>query len=118
MTFKELGLKDEILRAIEELGYENAMPVQERSIPFMMNDTRDLVALAQTGTGKTAGFGLPILNLINAENKQTQALVLAPTRELCIQIANDLKNYSQYIKGLKFHYVNTIEEVLQTALLK
>jgi ATP-dependent RNA helicase DeaD len=101
MTFKELGLKDEILRAIEELGYEEAMPIQERSIPFMMNDSRDLVALAQTGTGKTAGFGLPILNLINAENKQTQALVLAPTRELCIQIANDLKNYSKYMKGVK-----------------
>ncbi len=101
MTFKELGLKDEILRAIEELGYENAMPIQERSIPFMMNDARDLVALAQTGTGKTAGFGLPILNLINADKKQTQALILAPTRELCIQIANDMKNYSKYLKGVK-----------------
>ncbi len=101
MTFKELELKDEILRAIEELGYEEAMPIQERSIPFMMNDTRDLVALAQTGTGKTAGFGLPILNLIDTERKQTQALVLAPTRELCIQIANDLKNYSKYMNGVK-----------------
>ncbi len=101
MTFKELGLKEEILRAIEELGYENAMPVQEQSIPFMMNETKDLVALAQTGTGKTAGFGLPTLELIDPERKQVQLLVLAPTRELCIQIANDLRNYSKYIKGMK-----------------
>jgi ATP-dependent RNA helicase DeaD len=101
MTFKELGLKEEIVRAIEELGYENAMPIQERSIPFMMNETKDLVALAQTGTGKTAGFGLPILNLLKPEMRQTQALVIAPTRELCIQIANDLKNYSKYMKGVK-----------------
>lgn len=101
MKFDELGLKDEILRAIEELGYEEAMPIQERSIPFMMQDTRDLIALAQTGTGKTAGFGLPILNLINAQEQKTQALVIAPTRELCIQIANDMKGYSKYMKGLK-----------------
>lgn len=101
MTFEELGLKEDILSAIAELGFEQAMPVQERSIPFMMSDTRDLVALAQTGTGKTAAFGLPILQLIQAERKQTQTLVLAPTRELCIQIANDLKNYSKYLKGVK-----------------
>ncbi|MBN1463021.1 MAG: DEAD/DEAH box helicase [Paludibacteraceae bacterium] len=101
MTFNELGLKDEILRAIQELGYENAMPIQERSIPFMMNQTKDLVALAQTGTGKTAAFGLPILNLLDTQKRETQALILAPTRELCIQIANDLKNYSKYMKGMK-----------------
>ncbi len=101
MTFNELGLKEEIQRAIQELGYENAMPIQERSIPFMINDNRDLVALAQTGTGKTAAFGLPILQLLSVEKKETQALVLAPTRELCIQIANDLKSYAKYIKGLK-----------------
>jgi len=100
MTFKELGLKEEILRAIEDLGYEDAMPIQEKSIPFMMNETKDLIALAQTGTGKTAGFGLPILNLLK-DVRQTQALVLAPTRELCIQIANDLKGYSKYMKGVK-----------------
>ncbi len=90
MKFNELGLRNEILKAIDELGYIEAMPIQERSIPFMMNDTRDLVALAQTGTGKTAGFGLPILNLINENIRITQALILAPTRELCIQISNDL----------------------------
>jgi ATP-dependent RNA helicase DeaD len=101
MKFNELGLRNEILKAIDELGYIEAMPIQERSIPFMMNDTRDLVALAQTGTGKTAGFGLPILNLINENIRITQALILAPTRELCIQISNDLKAYSKYLKGLK-----------------
>lgn len=101
MTFKELNLKGEILSAIEELGYEQPMPVQEKTIPYVLTQENDLVALAQTGTGKTAAFGLPILNIINANKQETQALVLAPTRELCIQISNDLKNYSKNIKGLR-----------------
>jgi ATP-dependent RNA helicase DeaD len=101
MTFRELNLKDDILSAIEELGYEQPMPVQEKTIPFMLEQTADLVALAQTGTGKTAAFGLPVLNLIDASRKQVQALVLAPTRELCIQISNDLKNYSKNMRGLR-----------------
>lgn len=101
MTFKELNLKDDILSAIEELGYVQPMPVQEKTIPFMLEQTADLVALAQTGTGKTAAFGLPVLNLINASLRQVQALVLAPTRELCIQISNDLKGYSKNIKGMR-----------------
>ena len=101
MTFRELNLKDDILSAIEELGYEQPMPVQEKTIPFMLEQTADLVALAQTGTGKTAAFGLPVLNLIDATRKQVQALVLAPTRELCIQISNDLKNYSKNMRGLR-----------------
>lgn len=101
MTFKELNLKDELLLAIEELGFEHPMPIQERTIPFMQGKNADLVALAQTGTGKTAAFGLPILNMLDAAQKQTQALILAPTRELCIQISNDLKNYSKYLKGTK-----------------
>ncbi|MFT3753305.1 MAG: DEAD/DEAH box helicase [Paludibacter sp.] len=101
MTFRELNLKDDILSAIEELGYEYPMPVQEKSIPFMLEKTADLVALAQTGTGKTAAFGLPVLNLIDPSRRQVQALVLAPTRELCIQISNDLKNYSKNIRGLR-----------------
>ena len=101
MTFKELNLKDDILSAIEELGYESPMPVQEKTIPFMLEQTADLVALAQTGTGKTAAFGLPVLNLIDATRKQTQALVLSPTRELCIQIANDLKGYSKNMRGMR-----------------
>lgn len=101
MTFRELNLKDDILSAIEELGYEHPMPVQEKTIPFMLEQTADLVALAQTGTGKTAAFGLPVLNMIDASRKQVQALVLAPTRELCIQIANDLKGYSKNMRGMR-----------------
>jgi len=98
MTFKELNLKEEILSAIEELGFESPMPVQEKVIPFMLEKDADLVALAQTGTGKTAAFGLPILNMIDPNLKQVQALVLSPTRELCIQISNDLKNFSKFLK--------------------
>ncbi len=94
MTFKELGLKEEILQAIEKLGFETPTPVQERVIPFMLHEEKDLVALAQTGTGKTAAFGLPILNRLDASVRKTQMLVLSPTRELCIQIAKDLKNFA------------------------
>jgi len=101
MTFRELNLKDDILSAIEELGYEQPMPVQEKVIPFMLEQTADLVALAQTGTGKTAAFGLPVLNMIDPSRKQVQALVLSPTRELCIQIANDLKGYSKNMRGMR-----------------
>ena len=97
MTFKELNLREEILSAIGELGFESPMPVQEKVIPFMLEENADLVALAQTGTGKTAAFGLPILNMIDHERKQVQALVLAPTRELCIQISKDLKNFSKFL---------------------
>ena len=102
MTFQELGLKEEILKGIEELGFVEPMPIQEKVTPFLLGeDKSDLVALAQTGTGKTAGFGLPLLQLIDSSINTIQALVLSPTRELCMQIANDLKNYSKYIKGFK-----------------
>ena len=101
MKFKELGLREEIITAVDELGFEEAMPIQEKSIPFIKNESKDLVALAQTGTGKTAAFGLPILDSINENERTTQALVIAPTRELCVQISNDLKNFSKHIKGMK-----------------
>lgn len=101
MKFKELGLREEIITAVDELGFEEAMPIQEKSIPFIKNESKDLVALAQTGTGKTAAFGLPILDCINENERTTQALVIAPTRELCVQISNDLKNFSKHIKGMK-----------------
>lgn len=102
MTFQELGLKEEILKGIEELGFVEPMPIQEKVTPFLLGeDQSDLVALAQTGTGKTAGFGLPLLHLIDSSSNEIQALVLSPTRELCIQIANDLKNYSKYLRGFK-----------------
>lgn len=101
MTFKELNLRDELLFAIKELGFEQPMPIQERTIPFIQNQDSDLVALAQTGTGKTAAFGLPILNMLDESARQTQALILSPTRELCIQISNELKNYSNHLKGMR-----------------
>ncbi len=101
-TFKELGLSEEILHGIEDLGFVEPMPIQEKVTPFLLGDnTEDLVALAQTGTGKTAGFGLPLLQLTDSSVKKIQALVLSPTRELCIQISNDLKNFSKYINGMK-----------------
>lgn len=100
ITFSELGLREELNDAVSKLGFENPMPIQEKVIPFMLSSNKDLVALAQTGTGKTAAFGLPILNMIGSENK-IQSLILAPTRELCIQISNDLKNYSSFLKDIK-----------------
>lgn len=100
-TFKELGLSDEILRAIEEQGYEHPMPVQEEVIPYLLGVNNDVVALAQTGTGKTAAYGLPVLQKVDPNRKETQALVLSPTRELCLQIADDLENYSKYIEGVR-----------------
>ena len=99
-TFQELGICDEILKAITELGYENPMPVKEQVIPHLLNGETDLVALAQTGTGKTAAFGLPVIQRIDRSLCQPQALILSPTRELCLQIAGDLTDYSQYIDGL------------------
>ena len=101
MTFQELGLRQELLDAVAELGFVNPMPVQEQVIPYMLTHENDLVALAQTGTGKTAAFGLPILNMVNVEQRRIQSLVLAPTRELCIQIANDIKNFASKMRGVK-----------------
>ncbi len=100
-TFQELGVSADIRRAIEEMGYENPMPVQEEVIPYLLSDGNDVVALAQTGTGKTAAFGLPILQKINIKEVVPQAIVLCPTRELCLQIAGDLTDYSKYITDLK-----------------
>ena len=100
-TFEELGVSPEIRKAIEELGYENPMPVQEEVIPYLLGNGNDVVALAQTGTGKTAAFGLPLIQKIDVKNSVPQALVLCPTRELCLQIAGDLTDYSKYITDLK-----------------
>ena len=99
-TFEELGVSAEIRRAIEEMGYEHPMPVQEEVIPYLLGRNNDVVALAQTGTGKTAAFGLPLLQKIDVERLQPQSLILCPTRELCLQIAGDLSDYSKYIDGL------------------
>ena len=99
-TFEELGVSEEIRRAIEEMGYESPMPVQEEVIPYLLGVGNDVIALAQTGTGKTAAFGLPVLQKIRTDDKRTQAVILSPTRELCLQIAGDLKDYSRYIDHL------------------
>ncbi|MBE9577130.1 DEAD/DEAH box helicase [Flavobacterium proteolyticum] len=98
--FEQLGLNESLLRAIKDLGFENPSEVQEKAIPVLLEQNTDLVALAQTGTGKTAAFGFPLIQKIDAENKNTQALILSPTRELCLQITNEIKLYSKYIKGL------------------
>jgi ATP-dependent RNA helicase DeaD len=99
-NFEETGLKAEIIKAIKELGFEKPMPIQEKVIPLLLENHRDLVGLAQTGTGKTAAFGLPLLHLADAQDRRTQVLVLCPTRELCMQIAKDLTNFSKFLPGM------------------
>ncbi|WP_302949570.1 DEAD/DEAH box helicase [Leyella stercorea] len=99
-TFEELGVSEEIRHAIEELGFEHPMPVQEEVIPFLLGNGNDVIALAQTGTGKTAAFGIPLLQRTDPTDRTTQAIVISPTRELCLQIADDLKSFSKYIKGI------------------
>lgn len=105
ITFEELGVSAPLLQAIEELGYEHPMPIQTQVIPVILGHTeagegRDVVGLAQTGTGKTAAFGLPVLQSVSVRYFEPQALVLAPTRELCLQIASDLQDYAKYLKGM------------------
>jgi ATP-dependent RNA helicase DeaD len=98
--FEQLGLNESLLLAIKDLGFENPSEVQEKAIPMLLENETDLVALAQTGTGKTAAFGFPLIQKIDAENRSTQALILSPTRELCLQITNEIKLYSKYVKNL------------------
>lgn len=100
-TFEELGVSEPLRKAIEDLGFETPMPVQERVIPRLLGDAKDIIALAQTGTGKTAAFGLPLLQRIDPANTRPQALILAPTRELCLQIGSDLADFSKYIPDVK-----------------
>ena len=101
MTFSEIGLNQNIQKAIADLGFETLTPIQQEAIPYLLENETDLIALAQTGTGKTAAFGLPILHKIEVERKLPQAIILCPTRELCLQISKDMESYSKYIKGLK-----------------
>jgi ATP-dependent RNA helicase DeaD len=98
--FEQLGLSESLLKAILDLGFENPTEVQEKAIPLLLEKDTDMVALAQTGTGKTAAFGFPLIQKIDADNRNTQALILSPTRELCLQITNEIKNYSKYEKGI------------------
>ncbi len=99
-TFEELGVSEEIRRAIDELGFEHPMPVQEEVIPYLLGQGNDVIALAQTGTGKTAAYGIPVLQRTDPSRKETQALILSPTRELCLQIADDLNAFAKYIDGM------------------
>lgn len=98
--FEQLGLNPAILKAVEDMGFTSPSEVQEKAIPILLQEDTDMVALAQTGTGKTAAFGFPLIQKIDAEKKHTQGLILSPTRELCMQITNELKNYSKHIRGL------------------
>ena len=101
LTFEELGVRPDLLQGIAEMGFETPMPVQEKVIPVLLNGDHDLVALAQTGTGKTAAFGLPLIQRVDLDRTEPQALVLAPTRELCLQIAGDLADFSKYVPELE-----------------
>jgi len=99
--FKDLGVIPQLVRGIEEIGIINPMPIQSKAIPLILNNERDLMGLAQTGTGKTAAFGLPLIQKTDLSSNKIQSLILSPTRELAIQIANDLKNYGKYLEGFK-----------------
>ena len=98
MTFEELGLKEEVLTSLKELGFETPTPIQEKAIPHLLGEESDFVGLAQTGTGKTAAFGLPLVNRIDTSMKVPQGLIICPTRELCLQIAKDITSYSKHLR--------------------
>ena len=98
--FAELGLEDNLLKAIEDMGFTSPSDVQEKAIPVLLEKDTDMVSLAQTGTGKTAAFGFPMLQKIDVGSRTTQGLILSPTRELCLQITNEIKSYGKYCKGL------------------
>ena len=104
-TFEELGVCEDIRRAIDEMGFVEPMPIQEQVIPYLLGNRNDVIALAQTGTGKTAAFGIPVLQRIDPGQKHTQAVILSPTRELCLQIADDLKDFSRYMTGIHIEAV-------------
>ncbi len=104
-TFEELGVNAEIRRAIEEMGFEQPMPVQEEVIPYLLGEGNEVIALAQTGTGKTAAFGIPLLQKIDSASRETQAVIISPTRELCLQITDDLKDFSKYMPSIHIEAV-------------
>ncbi|MFN3639863.1 MAG: DEAD/DEAH box helicase, partial [Flavobacterium sp.] len=98
--FEQLGLNEPLMRAVKDMGFETPSDIQEKAIPILLQQDTDMVALAQTGTGKTAAFGFPLIQKVDATKRHTQALILSPTRELCLQITNEIKNYSKYVPGL------------------
>ena len=100
-TFEGLGLHENLLKAVTALGYTQPTPIQEKAIPVLVSGTKDLVGLAQTGTGKTAAFGLPLLHLLKVEHRFPQALVVCPTRELCMQIVSEIELFKQFMTGVQ-----------------
>ena len=101
LTFAESGLRAELLKAVAEIGFVDPTPIQQQAIPHILNSDQDLIAFAQTGTGKTAAFGLPCLHTTDLSDRNTQTIILCPTRELCIQITSDLQAFAKYLKELK-----------------
>ena len=118
--FEEIGIGPEILKAITELGFETPTPIQDKTIPHLLTSDLDLVALAQTGTGKTAAFSLPILQQLDQGSRNVQALILCPTRELCLQIAKDIESFSKHlnVKTVAVYGGASIENQIKGALLK
>src|ERR1700733_3466811 len=100
MTFEGLGIDARLVQATDALGFKNPTPIQEKAIPVLLSGTKDFIGLAQTGTGKTAAFGIPLLQLINAAEKHPQALVVCPTRELCMQIVNEVELFKKFMPGV------------------
>ena len=100
MTFEGLGLDAKLIQATDALGYKQPTPIQEKAIPVLLSGTKDLVGLAQTGTGKTAAFGLPLLQLVSINDKHPQALIVCPTRELCLQIVSEIELFKKYLPGM------------------
>ncbi len=100
ITFSELGLDEKLIKATDALGFVNPTPIQEKSIPVLLSGTKDMIGLAQTGTGKTAAFGLPLLQLVDEKQKLAQALVICPTRELCMQIVTEMENFKKFLPGM------------------
>src|SRR5260221_5499946 len=99
-AFQALGLNEQLVQAIIDLGFETPTPIQEQAIPVLLSGTTDFVGLAQTGTGKTAAFGLPLIQLMNAAEKHPQPLIDCPTRELCLQITSDLASFTKHSRGV------------------
>ena len=104
-SFSHFTLNDELMKSIKELGFKKPTPIERKVIPHLLDSNQDLIATAQTGTGKTAAFGLPVLQLTDTKNDSIQTLILCPTRELCLQIGKDLSTYSKYLKNINFQKI-------------
>src|SRR3954470_23401460 len=101
ITFQDFPLREELTRAVSDMGFTTPTPIQQKTIPLLLSEPVDIIGLAQTGTGKTAAFGLPLLNYLDLSDRNVQALVLSPTRELCMQIETEFQKYGQHMRGFK-----------------